>query len=81
MTARTESRSPLDIPGHFAHLPDPRHPAFRDYHKLGEIVTMYSIDAGSGTLTNDMLTVFRRNVTRARRKARETGKKFGVAAE
>jgi len=42
---------------------------------------MYSIDAGSGTLTNDMLTVFRRNVTRARRKARETGKKFGVAAE
>lgn len=47
----------------------------------GELVTMYAVDAHSDTLTNDMLTVFRRSVARARRKARQSAKKLGIAAE
>jgi hypothetical protein len=47
----------------------------------GHFVTVYTVDAGSGTLTNDMLTVFTRSVARARRENRAIRKKLSVAAE
>lgn len=40
MPAKPKAPDPLDIPGHFASLPDPRHPSFRDFHLLGDIVTV-----------------------------------------
>ena len=42
----TEARR-LDIAHHFADIPDPRHPAFRDHHLLGDILVM----ALAGVLT------------------------------
>src|SRR5881394_2505932 len=32
--------TPLDIAHHFRDLPDPRHPAFRDHHLLGDILVI-----------------------------------------
>ena len=29
---------PLDVAHHFRDVPDPRHPAFRDHHLLGDIL-------------------------------------------
>ena len=39
----------LDIAYHFANVPDPRHPAFRDYHLLGDIliVALSAVLAGA----------------------------------
>jgi predicted transposase YbfD/YdcC len=34
------SATPLDIAHHFRDLPDPRHPAFRDHHLLGDILVV-----------------------------------------
>jgi hypothetical protein len=51
----------------------------RDEH--GKLVTTYAVDVQSGTLANDMFTIFRRNVARARRETREILKKNGIAAE
>lgn len=47
----------------------------------GKPVTVYTLDANSETLSNDMFTVFRRNVARARRAHRDLVKKHGTAAE
>lgn len=55
--------------------------AHRVRNQDGQLVTEYEIDPRSSTLSNDMLTVFRRNVARARRETREARKKLGVAAE
>ncbi len=44
-------------------------------------MTTYAVDANSETLVNDMLTVFRRNVARARRDNKASRKKIGIAAE
>ena len=56
MTAVPESRrSVLDIPGHFADLPDPRHPAFREHHLFGEIVTIALCAVLSGATSWDTI--------------------------
>jgi predicted transposase YbfD/YdcC len=60
MTAMTETPSPLDIPGHFANLPDPRHPAFRDCHQLGEIVAIALCAVLSGATSWDSIASFGR---------------------
>ena len=51
MTAMPEATpSPLDIPGHFATLPDPRHRAFRGFHLLGDIIAIaLCIGTGGGS--------------------------------
>jgi predicted transposase YbfD/YdcC len=58
MPPTTETPSPLDIPRHFADLPDPRHPAFRDSHKLGEIVTIALCAVLSGATSWDSIASF-----------------------
>lgn len=60
MTAMTEPPSPLDIPGHFANLPDPRHPAFRDCHPFGEIVAIALCAVLSGATSWDSIASFGR---------------------
>jgi predicted transposase YbfD/YdcC len=60
MTAVPEAPSPLDIPGHFASLPDPRHPAFSDYHLLGEIVAIALCAVLSGATSWDTISGFGR---------------------
>jgi predicted transposase YbfD/YdcC len=40
MPAASADLSRLDIAHHFASVPDPRHPAFRDYHLLGDILVI-----------------------------------------
>jgi predicted transposase YbfD/YdcC len=60
MTAMTETPSPLDIPGHFANLPDPRHPAFRDCHPFGEIVAIALCAVLSGATSWDSIASFGR---------------------
>jgi hypothetical protein len=58
MGAMTEPLSPLDIPGHFTKLPDPRHPAFRDHHQLGEIVTIALCAMLGGATSWDSIACF-----------------------
>jgi predicted transposase YbfD/YdcC len=58
MTAVPERLSVLDIPGHFANLPDPRHPAFRERHLLGEIVTIALCAVLSGATSWDTIASF-----------------------
>jgi predicted transposase YbfD/YdcC len=58
MTAVPEAPSPLDIPGHFANLPDPRHPAFRDYHLFGDIVAIALCAVLSGATSWDTIAAF-----------------------
>jgi DDE_Tnp_1-associated len=61
MTAVPEDPpSPLDIPGHFASLPDPRHPAFRDHHLLGEVVAIALCAVLSGATSWDSIASFGR---------------------
>lgn len=47
----------------------------------GQPANGYAIDIDSGSLTNDMLTLFRLNVGRARKATRAQLKKLRVAAE
>ncbi len=56
-------------------------PTRRVQDEQGRLVTTYAVDANSETLVNDMLTVFRRNVARARRDNKASRKKIGIAAE
>lgn len=56
-------------------------PSHRARDEQGNVVTVYTVDTASKTLANDMLTVFRRNVARARKSERAARKKLGVAAE
>jgi predicted transposase YbfD/YdcC len=61
MTARPEATpSPLDIPGHFATLPDPRHPAFRDFHLFGDIVAIALCAVLSGATSWEAIASFGR---------------------
>jgi predicted transposase YbfD/YdcC len=60
MTARPEASSPLDIPGHFASLPDPRHPAFRDFHLFGDIVAIALCAVLSGATSWEAIAGFGR---------------------
>lgn len=47
----------------------------------GRLVTMYTLDANSASVGDDVLTVFKHNVAKARRAHRDLVKKHGVAAE
>jgi predicted transposase YbfD/YdcC len=40
MSGPTAEASRLDIAHHFAAVPDPRHPAFRDHHLLGDVLVI-----------------------------------------
>jgi predicted transposase YbfD/YdcC len=61
MTAVPEATpSPLDMPSHFASLPDPRHPAFRDRHLLGEVVAIALCAVLSGATSWDRIAIFGR---------------------
>ncbi len=51
----------------------------RDEH--GQVVTMYTLDANSETVGDEVLALFKRNAIRARRAHRDLIKKHGVAAE
>jgi predicted transposase YbfD/YdcC len=44
----TTPDTPLDVAHHFRDLPDPRHPAFRDHHSLGDILVIALCAALSG---------------------------------
>lgn len=47
----------------------------------GQVVTMYTLDANSESVGDEVLALFKRNVTRARRAHRDLVKKHRVAAE
>jgi predicted transposase YbfD/YdcC len=50
--------APLDIAHHFASLPDPRHPAFRDRHLLGDILVIALSAVLSGANSWDGIAAF-----------------------
>ena len=59
MTAKPEaSLSSLDIPGHFASLPDPRHPAFRDFHLFGDLMAIALCAVLSGATSWETIVAF-----------------------
>jgi predicted transposase YbfD/YdcC len=58
MTATPEAPSPLDIPGHFANLPDPRHAAFRERHLFGDIMAIALCAVLSGATSWDTIASF-----------------------
>lgn len=58
MTAAQDAPSPLDIAGHFANLPDPRHPAFQDRHLFGDIVAIALCAVLSGATSWDTIASF-----------------------
>jgi predicted transposase YbfD/YdcC len=61
MTAMPEATpSPLDLPGHFASLPDPRHPLFRDFHLFGDIIAIALCAVLSGATSWDAVAGFGR---------------------
>jgi predicted transposase YbfD/YdcC len=53
-----DARAPLDIAHHFASLPDPRHPAFRDRHRLGDILVIALAAVLSGANSWDAIAAF-----------------------
>src|SRR3954469_25444199 len=58
MTAMPEPPSALDIAGHFANLPDPRHPAPRHRHHFGDIVATALCAVLSGATSWDTIASF-----------------------
>jgi predicted transposase YbfD/YdcC len=50
--------APLDIAHHFAAVADPRHPAFQDYHRLGDILVIALCAALSGARSWDAIARF-----------------------
>jgi predicted transposase YbfD/YdcC len=61
MTAVPEATpSPLDVPSHFASLPDPRHPLFRDFHLFGDIVAIALCAVLSGATSWEAVAGFGR---------------------
>src|SRR3954447_25834582 len=61
MTAMPEATpSPLDVPGHFARLPDPRHHVFRDFHLFGDVVAIALCAVLSGATSWDAIAGFGR---------------------
>jgi predicted transposase YbfD/YdcC len=61
MTAAPDAPVPVDLPGHFANLPDPRHPAFRDRHLLGDILTIALCAVLSGARSWEAIARFGRS--------------------
>jgi predicted transposase YbfD/YdcC len=53
--------APLDIGHHFATLPDPRHPAFRDHHLLGDLLVIALCAVLSGARSWDAIARFGRS--------------------
>jgi len=51
----------LDIAHHFANLPDPRHPAFRDHHLLGDVLVITLCAMLSGARSWDAIARFGRS--------------------
>lgn len=56
-------------------------PARRVRTEDGGMQTIYTVDAHSATVGEDILALFRLNVARARRETREAMKHRGIAAE
>jgi predicted transposase YbfD/YdcC len=54
------SAAALDIAHHFADLPDPRHPVFRDYHRLSDILVIALSALLSGAKSWDAIASFGR---------------------
>jgi predicted transposase YbfD/YdcC len=61
MTAAPDAPGPLDLPGHFANLPDPRHPAFRDRHLLVDILAIALCAVLSGARSWEAIARFGRS--------------------
>lgn len=53
--------TPLDITHHFQDLPDPRHPAFRDYHSLSDLLVIALTALLSGADSWDAMAAFGRS--------------------
>ena len=51
----------LDIAHHFANLPDPRHPAFQDHHRLGDLLVIALCAVLSGARSWDAIARFGRS--------------------
>src|SRR3954454_24799659 len=51
---------PLDIAHHFRDVPDPRHPAFRDHHLLGDILVIALAAVLSGSDSWEAIAEFGR---------------------
>jgi len=58
MPAPQPAPAPLDIAHHFAGLPDPRHPAFRGRHRLGDILVIALSAVLSGADSWDAIAAF-----------------------
>jgi predicted transposase YbfD/YdcC len=58
MSAPLNAQGPLDIAHHFANVPDPRHPAFRDRHRLCDILVIALSAVLSGARSWDALADF-----------------------
>ena len=58
MPAASADLSRLDIAHHFASVPDPRHPAFRDYHLLGDILVIAFSAVLAGARSWDGIAAF-----------------------
>jgi predicted transposase YbfD/YdcC len=58
MTTTQPEPAPLDIAHHFANLPDPRHPAFRDRHLLGDTLVIALAAVLSGANSWDAIAAF-----------------------
>jgi predicted transposase YbfD/YdcC len=50
----------LDIASHFANVPDPRHPAFQDHHRLGDILFIALCAVLSGSRSWEAIAEFGR---------------------
>lgn len=53
--------TPVDIAHHFADLPDPRHPAYRDHHLLGDVLVIALAAVISGADSWDDIAEFGRS--------------------
>ena len=60
MPAAPPAPAPLDIGHHFAALPDPRHPAFRDHHLLGDVLVIALCAVLGGARSWDAIAGFGR---------------------
>jgi len=58
MSAPLDAQAPLDIAHHFAGLPDPRHWAFRDRHRLSDILVIALSAVLSGARSWDAMAAF-----------------------
>ena len=60
MATAPSNPTPLDIAHYFPSLPDPRHPAFRDYHLLRDILVIALSAVLSGAKSWDAIAAFGR---------------------